>query len=120
MKSYYMQLKPFFLKIVRSYKEDFTKFDKGTLRRSQNTEWLISGMRQCGTNLITSKEIEKSKSMQTAEKHQATLDALFIFMFEGSNQRFFTGENGSVLEVSRESAIEFFKNKTEYGKNKAA
>lgn len=118
--SYYMQLKPFFQKIVKAYKEDFTVHDRSALHPSKNVLWAVSGMRESGTNIITSSAVDDSKANQTEEMFKHTLACASLFMFEGGNTNFFICQNNTVKEVSKDEAYEFLKAKTEYGKNKAA
>lgn len=108
--SYYMLLKPYFEKFVKAYKEDFTRDDRKLLNPRNGVKWAISGMRRCGTNLITDKcfEVTESKSITETLRY---LKAAKLFMFEGGNDHFFICENDEVRKCSRSEAIEYFEKK---------
>jgi hypothetical protein len=102
-----MLLKPYFEKFVEAFKEDFTKHDRKSLDPRKGVNWAVSGMRKCGTDLITDRMVEFTDT-DKLDDVKSSLAVARNWMFEGSNEHYFICEFGKVRQCSRTEAIEFF------------
>jgi len=95
--TYYEQLTPIVMNYLVAYKDDFLVHDKRGFKDFQG-EFLF-GMRETGTNLL--------KFEGTVKPDKRFNELVNAFLFQ-SNDRFFHGKDGWLVEINQQKAEKIY------------
>lgn len=101
MKTYYQQMKPYVDQVVKSYKDDFYKYDKSALDDGIND--FLWAIRETGTNILRlDPEYYEDVTLDNWKSAKESAQSIICGVLD--NERFFHGQHGILTEITKQEA----------------